>query len=138
MASEELMQKMQEQIIKLDGQVDSMRTTVENISKEMLIMQKQINDLDRSMLLQANKIDGSLKRIDDQSKLAGTVQDLASDIKVLITEQKTTDKKIDKLTTDVDELKQEPANKWKDTIKVVVSVVVTAVVTYVLVRLGLK
>lgn len=138
MANEDLMQKMQEQMMKMDSQVGIMHHAVESMKNQMAEMQSKINDLDRNMIVQSSKIDGALKRIDEQSKLTETVQELASNIKVLIVEQKSTDKKIDKLTTDVDELKQEPAKKWKDAIKVIVSVVITAVATYFLVRLGIK
>ena len=97
-----------------------------------------------------------MKRIDEQAKLTETVHKLASSIDVLVTKLEATDKKIDennqkgeastaginkkidKLTTDIDEIKQKPAKKWDETIKIIISVVVTAVVTFVLVRLGLK
>ena len=53
-------------------------------------------------------------------------------------EQKDTGKKIDKLTSEFEEIKDKPAKRWDTVITVTITVVITALLTYALTQMGLK
>ncbi|MBP5478361.1 MAG: hypothetical protein J6Y15_03265, partial [Bacteroidaceae bacterium] len=49
-----------------------------------------------------------------------------------------TNRKLEAITQDVEDIKQKPAKHWEELIKVVLAAVAGGVITYLLTRLGLK
>ena len=45
---------------------------------------------------------------------------------------------MDKLTHEVEEIKEKPAKRWDSVTTVIITAVVTAVITYILTQLGLR
>lgn len=75
---------------------------------------------------------------DDNKKLTESVHELAASVKLLASAQKTSEKKIDDLTSDVETIKERPAKRWDSATTVIITAIITAVVTFVLTKIGLK
>lgn len=109
--------------------------TIEEVSGKMDQMLMGIRE---ELAAQKEQIKGALKRIDEQAKLTESVHELATSIKIMANEQKTLTEKVSNLTGDVDALKQKPAKRYDDVVKLIITAIVTAGITLVLTQIGLK
>lgn len=75
---------------------------------------------------------------DSVYKLATTVEILALELQSTNKELKSTNVKIDKVSNEVEEIKEKPAKRWDNLITLAITAIVTAVMTYFLTKLGLK
>jgi len=75
---------------------------------------------------------------DSVYKLATTVEILALELQSTNKELKSTNVKIDKVSNEVEEIKEKPAKRWDNLITLVITAIVTAVMTYFLTKLGMQ
>ena len=102
-----------------------------------------MNEEQLSLILQNQaRMEGQIKTLfnqqEDNKRLTESVHELAASVKLLASAQKTTEKKVDDLTTDVETIKEKPAKRWDNAVWLIVTAILTAVVTYFLTKLGLK
>ena len=77
------------------------------------------------------------RRLDKQDEMIESVQKLASSVERLTLKQESTQKKVDSLCEDMDEIKAKPGQRWEEIVRNAICTVVGALVMYVLTRLGL-
>lgn len=119
--------------------------TIESMQAEMNGMQSELTKINTTLAQHSEQIKGALKRIDEQAQLTETVHKLATSIELLVAKQEVitdkvseTNRKLEAITQDVEDIKQKPAKHWEELIKVVLAAVAGGVITYLLTRLGLK
>lgn len=119
--------------------------TMESMQNQMNGMQTQLVQINATLATHSEQIKGALKRIDEQAQLTATVHKLATSIELLVAKQEITsekvaetNKKLEAINRDVEDIKQKPARKWEDLVKLVIAAVVGGVGTYILTKFGLK
>lgn len=85
---------------------------MEDISIQIGVMQQEIKDISR--------------RMDNLEKLTESVYDLASSVKLLTANQKSTDENVEKIADDVEELKNKPARLWEAVVAALIAGIVGA------------
>ena len=99
---------------------------------------KQYGLLDERVTRHTEQLTTFFTQINELKTLEATVHKLATTVEVMVREQKDTGKKVDKLTSEFEEIKEKPAKRWDTVITVAITVIVTAFLTYVVTKLGLK
>ena len=99
---------------------------------------KRVVDIDERLVRQEEHIKNITDRMNNIDTLTDSVHKMATSLEVLTNNKKTTEKKLDGLSKDVEEIKEKPAKNWENTVRTVLELVLAAVVTFVLVRMGLK
>lgn len=99
---------------------------------------QKVVELDERATRHTEQIKTVFNQIAEVKGMAESVHKLATTVEVLALEQKNTGEKIDKLTGEVDEIKEKPGKKWESVVTVVITAVVTGVVTFLLTRMGLN
>lgn len=74
------------------------------------------------------------KRLDAQDKMLESIHKLATSVELLASAQKATEKKVDGLTKEVEEIKYKPAKRWD----LVVTALITGVMAFLLAEFGIK
>ena len=99
---------------------------------------KRVVDIDERLVRQEEHIKSITDRMNNIDTLTDSVHKMATSLEVLTNTQKSTEKKLDGLSKDVEEIKEKPAKNWENTVRTVFELVLAAVVTFVLVKMGLK
>lgn len=106
---------------------------------------RQVIALDERTAAQAEQIKTCFTQIaetksvtDSVYKLVTTVEILARELQSVNKELKSTNVKIDKVSNEVEEIKEKPAKRWDNLITLVITAIVTAVMTYFLTKLGMQ
>ena len=99
---------------------------------------QKVVELDERATRHTEQIKTVFNQIAEVKGMAESVYKLATTVEVLALEQKTTNEKIDKLTGEVDEIKEKPGKRWESVMMVVITAVVTGVMTFLLTRMGLS
>lgn len=99
---------------------------------------KKVIELDERATRHDEQIKTAFNEIKDVKSLAESVHKMATAVEVLANAQKSTDKKVDHLTKDVEEIKEKPAKNWDNTVRLVFEIVLAAIVGLVLIKMGLK
>ena len=99
---------------------------------------QKVVEMDERATRHTEQIKTVFNQIAEVKGMAESVHKLATTVEVLALEQKKTGEKIDKLTGEVDEIKEKPGKKWESVVTVVITAVVTGVVTFLLTRMGLN
>lgn len=95
-------------------------------------------EIQAKLVRQEEQIKTLFKQQDAIQTLTETVHTLAMSIQKQGISLQNTEKKVDGMKKDVDELKTKPAKRWEHTITVIITAVVTAIATFVLTKIGLK
>ena len=74
------------------------------------------------------------KRLDAQDKMLESIHKLATSVELLASAQKATEKKVDGLTREVEEIKYKPAKRWD----LVITALITGVMAFLLAEFGIK
>ena len=98
----------------------------------------RVVDLEERVARHTEQIKTAFKQIDEARSMAESVHKLATTVEILVHEQKDTNKKVDKLTSEVEEIKEKPAKRWDSVATVIITAIATAIVTFALTQLGLK
>ena len=99
---------------------------------------QKVVELDERATRHTEQIKTVFNQIAEVKGMAESVHKLATTVEVLALEQKNTGEKIDKLTGEVDEIKEKPGKKWEAVVTVAITAIVTGVVTFLLTRMGLS
>ena len=94
--------------------------------------------LDERVTRHTEQLKTCFNQIGEAKSVAESVHKLATAVEILVREQKTTNAKVDKLSGEIEEIKEKPAKRWDNATTVVITVIVTAVVTFMLTQIGLK
>lgn len=95
---------------------------------------KILTDLQERMIRMEEQVKTLFKQQTNIEKLTETVHTLALSIKEQGMNLQSTDKKLDGVQADVDELKQKPAKRWETVITGVISALVGAFMAYMLTK----
>lgn len=80
------------------------------------------------------QIKSIFKRLDEQKQMIESIHKLATSVELLASAQKSTEKKVDALTHEVEEIKYKPAKRWD----LVITALISAVMAFLLAEFGLK
>ena len=84
------------------------------------------------------RINALAEQVADLKSLTETVQRLALALERQGAALQSTERKVDGVKADVDEIKAKPAKRWDSAVGTIIAVVITAIVTYFLTTAGLK
>ncbi len=113
-----------------------MRKRVHNVTNEELT--KKIVELDERATRHTEQLKTVFNQIAEVKGIAESVHKLATTVEILALEQKNTGRKMDKISAELEEIKEKPAKRYESVVAVVITVIVTAVVTFALTRMGLN
>lgn len=99
---------------------------------------QKVVELDERATRHTEQIKTVFNQIAEVKGMTESVHKLATTVEVLALEQKNTGEKIDKLTGEVDEIKEKPGKKWELVVTVAITAIVTGVVTFLLTRMGMS
>lgn len=99
---------------------------------------QKVVELDERSTRHTEQIKTVFNQLAEVKGMTESVHKLATTVEVLALEQKNTGEKIDKLTGEVDEIKEKPAKKWELVVTVAITAIVTGVVTFLLTRMGMS
>lgn len=99
---------------------------------------QKVVELDERATRHTEQIKTVFNQLAEVKGMTESVHKLATTVEVLALEQKNTGEKIDKLTGEVDEIKEKPGKKWESVVTVAITAIVTGVVTFLLTRMGLS
>lgn len=99
---------------------------------------RKVIALDEASVRHTEQIKTCFSQIADVKSMAESLNKLATRLELLVHEAQDTNKKVDKLTNEVEEIKEKPAKRWDNLITLVFTAIVTAVMTHFLTKLGLK
>ena len=80
------------------------------------------------------RIENISRQLKEQKALTDSVHKLATSVELLASTQKSTEKKVDHLTREVEEIKYKPAKRWD----LVVTALITGVMAFLLAEFGIK
>lgn len=98
---------------------------------------KRIIDLDERVTRHTEQIKTCFGLIEETRNMSDSIHKLATTVEILALEQKSTNRKMDKLTVEVEEIKDKPAKRWETIVGLFITMTVTAVITYLLTQVGL-
>ena len=98
----------------------------------------KVVELDERTIRHSEQIKTAFNRIDELHALTDSVHRMATSMEVMTSAQKSTEKKVDSLTHDLEEIKAKPGKNWEHIVRNVVELILAAVVGMVLIKLGLK
>lgn len=93
--------------------------------------------LDELVTRHTEQIKTAFSQIGETKAIAEGVHKLTTTVELLVHEQKDTNKKVDKVINDVEEIKEKPARHWNTLLTVLLTAVVSGLVTRALTALGL-
>lgn len=99
---------------------------------------RKVIELDERATRHTEQIKTAFNQIAEAKNIAEGVHKLATTVEILVLELKSTNEKVDKISGEIEEIKEKPAKRWDNVTTVAITAVVTAVITYFLTQLGLK
>ena len=119
--------------------------TMEAMQDQMNGMKDELTRVNTTLATHSEQLKSIFKRLDEQSQLTQTVHKLATSIELLVAKQEVTtekvaetNKKLEAITHDVEEIKQKPAKRWDELVKIIISAIAGGILAYLLTRVGLK
>lgn len=105
--------------------------------ENLLDLEREIAEV-RENLMEAKTQHAEIyRRLDKQDQMIESVQKLASSVERLTLKQESTQKKVDSLCEDMDEIKAKPGKRWEGLVQNLLYAFGGALVAYVVARLGL-
>ena len=99
---------------------------------------KTVMELEAKVSGQYEQIRTIFENIKDLKQLSESVYNLASTVKIMGEEIQRNSTSVQKLTKDIDTLKEKPARNWDTVIKVAITAIITGTITYILAQIGLN
>ena len=99
---------------------------------------RKVIALDEASVRHTEQLKTCFSQIADVKSMAESLNKLATRLELLVHEAQDTNKKVDKLTDEVEEIKEKPAKNWNNVVSIFTTAFVTAIATYFLTKLGLK
>lgn len=100
--------------------------------------EQMLNEILTTQARMDERINMLSKQVSDLKNLTETVQRLAITLERQGAALQSTERKVDGVKADVDELKAKPGKRWDSAVGTVIAVIITAIVTYALTTVGLK
>lgn len=97
-----------------------------------------LNEIIQNQARMDERINALAEQVADLKSLTETVQRLALTLERQGAALQSTERKVDGVKADVDEIKAKPAKRWDSAVGTIIAVVITAIVTYFLTTAGLK
>lgn len=98
---------------------------------------KQYVELDERVTRHTEQIKTAFSQISETKMIAESVHKLATTVELLVREQKDTNKKVDKVINDVEEIKEKPGRHWNTLVTVILTAIVSGFVTYMFTQMGM-
>lgn len=98
---------------------------------------KQYVELDERVTRHTEQIKTAFSQIGETKMIAESVHKLATTVELLVREQKDTNKKVDKVINDVEEIKEKPGRHWNTLVTVILTAIVSGFVTYMFTQMGM-
>lgn len=95
-------------------------------------------ELDERVTRHTEQLKTAFTRIAEVKDITESVHKLATSVEVLTIEQKNTNQKMDKLTGEIEGIKEKPGKRWDEVVKIVISAIIGALITFVATQMGLK
>lgn len=95
-------------------------------------------EIDERVTRHTEQIKTAFNRIDDVRGIADSVYKLATTVEILTREQKISNEKLDRVSEDVEEIKNKPAKRWETVVSHILTAVIAGLVAFVLAKLGLS
>lgn len=95
-------------------------------------------EIDERVTRVAEQIKTAFNRIDDVKDIANSVYKLATTVEILTREQQISNEKLDRVSEDVEEIKNKPAKRWETVVSHILTAVIAGLVAFVLAKLGLS
>lgn len=99
---------------------------------------KKVIELDERATRHTEQIKTLFNQSSEIKDIAKSVHELATTVRLLASNQERSNTKMDKISSEIEEIKGRPARRWDSVVAVVISAVATALVTYLLTSAGLK
>jgi len=99
-------------------------------------LEKIVMNLEKELTVLVEQMKGAFHRIDEQKKLAESVQKLAISVSEQTTELKQMRKDMDNFRKDVDELKSKPARRWEAVAGQITALIIAAVFGALIMKFG--
>lgn len=99
-------------------------------------MESQLN-LEHRLTAVEDRSASNTKRLNKLEESTEAINKMAISIERMVMEQKTMNGSINKLTTDVEALKAEPAKRWKFVVEKAIYFVIAAIMGFVLAKFGM-
>lgn len=100
--------------------------------------EQMLNEIIQNQARMDERINALAEQVSDLKSLTETVQRLALTLERQGAALQSTERKVDGVKADVDEIKAKPAKRWDSAVGTIIAVVITAIVTYFLTTAGLK
>lgn len=100
-------------------------------------VEQRVIELEKMLAAAEEQHKTLFRRIEKAEKLTDSVSDLALSLRDLVNAQKTTDSKVDKLCTTVEEIKEKPGKRWETLAMDALKIIVGGMIGFVLVKLGI-
>lgn len=104
----------------------------------MLKQEREIAELTGRVSANEENIKTLFAQQKEQKKLLDTVQELAMSLRDVVHGQQSLNRKVDSMAKDIDELKAEPADKWKFYTREAAKLVLAAAIGYLLRTIGVS
>ena len=95
---------------------------------------KKVIAIDEVVTRHTEQIKTCFAQIAESKNLAESVHKLVTTVEILVREQKSTNEKMDKLSGEIEEIKEKPAKRWD----LIVTALISGVVGFLLTQIGLK
>lgn len=99
---------------------------------------RKVIALDEVSVRHTEQIKTCFSQIADVKSMAESLNKLATRLELLVHEAQDTNKKVDRLTNEVEEIKEKPAKHWDSLVTLVITAIASAVITYFLTQMGLE
>jgi hypothetical protein len=100
-------------------------------------MEAYERDMEHRMTETEQRSKSNTHRIEKLEEITSAVNKLAISVEKMVMKQETMNGSINKLTTDVESLKAEPAKRWKFVVEKAIYFIVAAVVGFFLAKFGM-
>lgn len=99
---------------------------------------KKVIELDERATSHTEQIKTLFKQSGEIKDIAKSVHELATTVRLLASNQERSNKKMDKISSEIEEIKEKPAKRWESVVTNVIVAIITALITYALTAAGLK
>lgn len=111
--------------------------TNEELTAKFVELDERVTRHTEQLKTAYNRIDDLNSRLNDLKVLSDSLYKLITTVEILTREQKRLNEKLDKVSKDVEEIKNKPAKRWETIVERIITIVATSLITYLLAKIGL-
>lgn len=98
---------------------------------------RKVFELDERATRHTEQLKTLFNQLGELRGITDGVHKLAKSVEILAVEQKSTSGRLDKISDELEEIRDKPAKRWESVVTVAVTAIVTALITFALTRVGL-